>query len=410
MSKFAKRMHSMEKSAAVIRNLFGAMNDPEVISFSGGAIAQECLPVEIIHELTQDIMQREGRGVEALSYGPVMGVKDLREVVVSDLVRPKGVKLSVDNAMILSGGLEAMNLMCQVFIDPGDIILVESPTFVHSIEIFDMFQARCIAVETDENGMNMEDLEAKIKKYNPKMMYLIPTFQNPTGITLSLDRRKKAAQLASEYDIVLLEDDPYRDIRYNGVELPPVKAFDTTGHVVMANSFSKIFSPGSRLGYLVANERIINKLADAKSATNSHTSILPQIICAEFFKKGHYQEHHRNLCAVHRIRRDTMLDAIDRYFPEGTRRTQPDGGLFTWAELPKNINTTELLVEATTNPEVKVAYVAGEGFFTEGGGKGRNCMRLSFGAVPPEKIREGMAKLGKLLQTYESRYSFTVSS
>ncbi|RQD69987.1 MAG: PLP-dependent aminotransferase family protein [Tindallia sp. MSAO_Bac2] len=410
MSKFASRMKSMEKSAAVIRNLFGAMNDPEVISFGGGAIAKECLPVETIREITQDILQRDTRGVEALSYGPVMGVRDLREVVISDLIEPKGVMTTVENTMILAGGLEAMNLMCQVFIDPGDVILVESPTFVHSVEIFDMFQAKCIAVETDENGMNMDDLEEKIKKYNPKMIYLIPTFQNPTGITLSLERRKRAALLASQYDVVVLEDDPYRDIRYNGVELPPVKAFDATGHVVMANSFSKIFSPGSRLGYLVADETIMEKLADAKSATNSHTAILPQIICAEFFKRGHYPEHHRKLCSVHKVRRDAMLESIDRYFPMGTKRTSPDGGLFTWAELPQGLNTTKMLTEASTNPEVKVAYVAGEGFFTQGNGKGNNCMRLSFGAVPPEKIREGIEKLGNLLRQYEGKYSMKVGS
>jgi len=334
----------------------------------------------------------------------------LREVTISDLIEPKGVRTKVENTMILAGGLEAMNLMCQVFVDPGDVILVESPTFVHSVEIFDMFQAHCIAVDTDENGMNMDDLEEKIKKHNPKMIYLIPTFQNPTGRTLSLERRKRAALLASQYDVVILEDDPYRDIRYSGVELPPVKSFDTTGHVVMANSFSKIFSPGSRLGYLVAEEPIISKLADAKSATNSHTAILPQIICAEFFNRGHYPEHHKRLCAIHKERRDTMLSSIDRFFPEGTRRTNPEGGLFTWAELPAGLNTTELLVEATRNPEVKVAYVAGEGFFTEGNGKGNNCMRLSFGAVPPDKIQVGMEKLGYLLKKHDRKLPMSVGS
>lgn len=410
MPKFASRMKSMEKSAAVIRNLFGAMNDPDVISFGGGAIAQECLPVERIREITQDVLQRETRGIEALSYGPVMGIQDLREVAISDLIEPKGLPAKVDNTMIVAGGLEAINLMCQVFIDPGDVILVESPTFVHSVEIFDMFQARCIAVETDENGMNMEDLEEKIKKYHPKMIYLIPTFQNPTGRTLSLERRKKAALLASQYEVVMLEDDPYRDIRYSGVELPPVKAFDTTGNVVMANSFSKIFSPGSRLGYLVADEEIICKLADAKSATNSHTAILPQIICSEFFRRGHYPAHHQKLCEVHKERRDCMLQSIDEFFPEGTKRINPDGGLFTWAELPAGLNTTELLIESTQNPGVKVAYVAGEGFFTEGNGKGNNCMRLSFGAVPPKKIQLGIEKLGTLLKRYDRKVPMSVGS
>ncbi len=397
MAQFAQRMTTMEKSANIIRNLFGAMNDPEIISFGGGAPAKEALPIDIIREITNDVMRIDKRGVEALQYGPVMGLADLREVVVKDLLAPKGVKAKVDNVLITSGGLETMNLLCQLYIDPGDVILVESPSFVHCVEIFEMFQAKCIAVDMDDNGMVPEDLEAKIIKYKPKMVYVIPTFQNPTGRTLSLDRRQKIAELGSKYDVIILEDDPYRDIRYSGSDLLPIKAFDKTGHTVLANSFSKIFSPGSRLGYVLANDEITARLFDAKTATNSHTSMLPQVICAEFFKRGYYPAHHKMICDLYRERRDIMIECIDKFFPEGTKRTMPDGGLFTWAELPGGINTTELLTESTTNPEVKVAYVAGEGFFTEGGGKGNNCMRISFGGVAPEKIRTGMERLGKLI-------------
>lgn len=397
MSKFAQRMTTMEKSAGIIRNLFGAMNDPGIISFGGGAPAKEALPIDIVREITNEVMRADKRGVEALQYGPVMGLADLREVVVNDLLAPKGVEGNVDNVLITSGGLEAMNLLCQLYIDPGDMILVESPSFVHSVEIFDMFQARCIAVDMDDNGMVPEDLEAKIIKYKPKMVYVIPTFQNPTGRTLSLDRRQKIAELGSKYDVIILEDDPYRDIRYSGSDLLPIKAFDKTGHTVLANSFSKIFSPGSRLGYILANDEVTAKLFDAKTATNSHTSMLPQVICAEFFKRGYYPAHHKMICDLYRERRDTMIECIDKYFPEGTKRTVPDGGLFTWAELPGGINTTELLIESATNPEVKVAYVAGEDFFTEGGGMGNNCMRISFGGVAPEKIRIGIERLGNLI-------------
>ncbi len=397
MSKFAQRMITMEKSAGIIRNLFGAMNDPAIISFGGGAPAKEALPIDIVREITNEVMRIDKRGVEALQYGPVMGLADLREVIVNDLLVPKGVKGNADNVLITSGGLEAMNLLCQLYINPGDVILVESPTFVHCVEIFEMFQAKCIAVDMDDNGMVPEDLEAKIIKYKPKMVYVIPTFQNPTGRTLSLDRRQKIAELGSKYDVIILEDDPYRDIRYSGSDLLPIKAFDKTGHTVLANSFSKIFSPGSRLGYILANDEVTAKLFDAKTATNSHTSMLPQVICAEFFKRGYYPAHHKMICDLYRERRDTMIECIDKFFPVGTKRTFPDGGLFTWAELPEGINTTELLVESTTNPEVKVAYVAGEGFFIEGGGMGNNCMRISFGGVAPEKIRIGAERLGNLI-------------
>lgn len=397
MPKFASRMADMAKSAAIIRNLFGAMGDPEIISFGGGAPAREALPVDLVREIVNDVMWMEKRGVESLQYGSVPGLMDLREVVVDHLLTPKGIKASPGEVVITSGGLEVMNLMCQLYIEPGDVILVESPTFVQSVEIFEMFQARCVGVAMDDDGMVTEDLEAKIKKYQPKMIYVIPTFQNPTGRTLSLERRKKVAELGSEHDVIVLEDDPYRDIRYSGTDLAPIKSFDRTGHTVLANSFSKIFSPGSRLGYVLATPEIIAKVIDAKSATNSHTAMLPQVICAEFFKRGYYPEHHRAICELYRQRRDVMMECIDRLFPEGTKRTFPDGGLFTWTELPGGINTTDLLVESTSNPEVKVAFVAGEGFFIEGNGMGNNCMRISFGGVTSDKIRIGTERLGKLI-------------
>lgn len=397
MPNFAGRMKTMEKSAQIIRNLFGAMNDPNLISFGGGAPAKEALPIDIVREIANDVLTVGKRGVEALQYGGVMGLPDLREVVVRDLLAPKGIGAKAENILITSGGLEGINLLCQLYIDPGDVILVESPTFVHCVEIFEMFQAKCISVAMDDNGMITEDLEEKIRKHNPKLVYVIPTFHNPTGRTLSLERRKRIAELGSQYDVVILEDDPYRDIRYSGNELKPIKAFDETGHTVLANSFSKIFSPGSRLGYVLASDEVSAKLFDAKTATNSHTSMLPQVICAEFFKRGCYPGHHRMICDLYRERRDTMIECIDRFFPEGTKRTFPDGGLFTWAELPGGINTTDLLVEATSNPAVKVAYVAGEGFFIEGGGIGNHCMRISFGAVAPEKIRIGAERLGNLI-------------
>lgn len=396
--KYARRMENMENTANIIKGLFGAMSNPGMISFGGGAVAKEALPIEQTLAIAKDILGHDGSGAEALSYGSVRGIPQLRQAVTDHLLKPKGVDAHMEDILILTGGLEAMNLMCQVFIDPGDVILVETPTFVHSVEIFDMFEAKLIPVKTDEYGMDPDDVEKKIKEFDPKMVYVVPTFQNPTGITLSLDRRKKLAELGSKYDVIILEDDPYRDIRYSGEDLPPIKSFDNTNNTVLANSFSKIFSPGMRLGYLYASPEIISKAADAKSATNSHTAILPQMICAEFFNKGHYEDHLRKLCDIHRERRDAMLKAIDNHFPEGTKRTTPDGGLFIWVELPGKINTSELLKEATTNPEIGVAFIAGEGFFTEGGGKGSNCMRLCFSAVPVDKINLGIEKLGRLIK------------
>ena len=396
MPDFAKRMEYMAGSAEIIRGLFGAMNDPETISFGGGAPATDALPVEEIREIADDILRRESRGAEALQYGPVQGVRQLRGIVAEKLLAPKGVPASPDDILIVNGGLETMNLLCQVFINPGDVILCESPTFVHCVEIFEMFEARCIGCETDADGIVPEDVERKILEHHPKMVYVIPTFQNPTGKTLTAERREKLAELGSRYDVIILEDDPYRDLRYSGEELRPIKAFDRTGHTVLANSFSKIFSPGSRLGYVCADHRIIEKLMDAKTATNSHTSMLPQILCAEFFARGYFDRHLERLRAVHRERRDAMMAALEQYMPEGTRWVYPDGGLFTWVELPGNIDTTELLKEAAN---YRVAYIAGAGFFVGGTGAGRNCMRISFGNVTPEKIDIGMKRLGDLIRS-----------
>ena len=382
MPEFAKRMDYMAGSAAIIRGLFGAMNDPETISFGGGAPASDALPVEQMREIAADVLRRDSRGVEALQYGPVQGVRQLREIVAEKLLAPKGVAAAADDILIVNGGLETMNLLCQVFINPGDVILCESPTFVHCVEIFEMFEAKCIGCKTDDLGIVPEDVEKKILEYHPKMVYVIPTFQNPTGKTLPADRREKLAELGSRYDVIILEDDPYRDLRYSGEELKPIKSYDKTGHTVQANSFSKIFSPGSRLGYVYANHRIIEKLIDVKTATNSHTSMLPQIL--------------KKLCAVHRERRDTMMAALKENMPEGTKWVFPDGGLFSWVELPGDIDTAELLKEAAA---YKVAYIAGAGFFVGNTGEGKNCMRISYGNVTPEKIAIGMKRLGDLIKS-----------
>ncbi|MBQ1281778.1 MAG: PLP-dependent aminotransferase family protein [Oscillospiraceae bacterium] len=397
MQKYARRMDRMMETAAVVKGLFGALGDPELISLGIGAPAKEALPVDILREISNDILRTESRGIEALQYGPTVGIKDLREVIAEQLLAPKGVHVSPDQIMITVGGLEGISLTCELFIDPGDIILVEKPTFVHAVETFDMFEARCIGVEMDDDGMILEDLEEKIKKYHPKMVYVIPTFQNPSGRTMCLARRKRLAEIAAEYDVLVMEDDPYRDIRYSGEDLAPIKSFDTSGNVILGNSFSKIFSAGSRLGYLVASDaKMMEYMKDAKSALNSHTSLLPQILCAEFFKRGYFPAHHKMICDLYRERRDTMVESIRAYFPEGTKFVYPDGGLFTWAQLPGGLNTAELLKESVARPDVKVSYVAGEKFFTDGEPV-TNCMRLSFGAIPPEKIRTAVARLGAML-------------
>lgn len=397
MPQFAARMDAMANSALVMRRIFSAMNDPEIISFGGGAPANETLPVEQMRDIATEVLGRDQRGLEALQYGSVKGVADLRREIAHRLLAPKGITATQDDVLVTCGGLETMNMVCQLFIEPGDVILIESPTYVQVIEIFQMFEANCIPVDCDEQGMVMADLEAKIKMHQPKIIYVIPTFQNPTGKTLPLDRRRRIAELGSQYDVLVLEDDPYESLRYSGEALPAIKHFDETGHTVYAGSLSKVFSPGSRLGYAHATGEIMARLVDVKTATNSHSSMIAQVLCAEYFTLGLYEPNLQKAIALHKERRDVMMKTLEEYMPEGVSWVYPDGGLFTWVTVPDAIDTSDLLIEATN--DIKVAYVAGAGFFAEGGNKGRNTMRVSFGNVSPDKIETGIKRLADLIRS-----------
>ncbi len=395
MTEFARRIPNMQASASVIRQLFESMTDPETISFGGGAPAREALPVETIHDIANEVLTREKRGIQALQYGNPMGIPDLRQAVIEHLLLPKGLKAGMEEVLIVSGGIESMNLISQLYLEPGDVVLVEAPTFVQAVQIFQLFEATVIACETDDNGLVMEDVESKIKKYSPKMIYVIPTFQNPSGRTTSLERREALAELGSRYDLIILEDDPYSEMRYSGENLPPIKSFDQSGNTIFVNSFSKIFSPGSRLGYIYAKEEIIRKAYDVKTATNSHASMLAQVICAEFFNRGLYGPHLKMIRDIHRERRDVMMECIRSMLPaDEISAVYPDGGLFTWVELPHRVNTTSLLADALAQ---KVAYVPGREFFVEDKDNHDNCMRVSFGGVTPEKIRIGMERLSGVI-------------
>lgn len=396
MPKFANRMSYMQSSADVIRYLFEAMADPDVISFGGGAPAREALPVELVHEIALEVLTRDRRGVQALQYGNPIGIPDLRQAAIDHLLTPKGLKADLENVMIVSGGMENINLVSHLYLEPGDVVLVESPTFVQSVQVFRMFEARCIACETDDNGLVIEDVEAKIKKYSPRMIYVIPTFQNPSGRTTSLERRKAIAELGSRYDIVVLEDDPYCEMRYSGEDIAPIKYFDKTGHTIFAHSFSKIFAPGARLGFVFAEKEIIRKIYEAKTGTNSHTNVVTQILCAEFFNRGLFEPHLQGIRDIHRERRDVMMECVKLMLPAEVKSVYPDGGLFTWVALPGHVDTTPMLEDAKQH---KVAYMPGKEFFVEGQPIRNNCMRISFGGVPPEKIRAGMERLSEVIHS-----------
>lgn len=396
MLDFAQRVDTMKDSAKVMYDLFHAVTDPRTINFASGSPANETLPVDEVREIAMEVLQKDGRGFEALQYNNPTGILDLRKIVAEYLLPRRGIEgASPDEVLISTGGLEPLYYACQLFINPGDTLLVESPTFMHAVEMFKMFEANCVEVECDDEGMIIEDLKAKQEKYNARMVYIIPTFQNPTGKTMSLERRKAVAELANEKNFIILEDDPYVELRYSGEDLPAIKTFDTTDNVVYANSFSKIFSPGNRLGYIYAAKPIVDKAFDIKTATNSHTAVLPQILCAEYFMRGYYPDHIADARAFYLDKRDHALEYVKKYMPEGTKVNTPDGGLFMWLQIPSDkIDTRELLEAAK---EKLVAFVAGPGFYIDEG-KGLNELRMSYGHLSYEQLEKGISTLAELIK------------
>ncbi|HWK22086.1 MAG TPA: PLP-dependent aminotransferase family protein [Ureibacillus sp.] len=389
MYKFAKRMGEVSSSA--VREIFKAMADPEMISFGGGSPANESFPIPEIKEITDEILSK--KGPQILQYGITEGWAPLKEAYLKHIAHPKGIKGAPENVIITTGASQGIHLLADAFLDPGDVVLVESPTFLGVFSTFNKYFVKCIPVAMDEHGLIMEDLEAKIKEHNPKMLYTIPTFQNPTGRTLPLDRRQKVAELASQYNMIVLEDDPYCDLRYKGEALPAIKTFDETGHVVLLNSFAKIISPGLRVGTVLAEVDIIKTLTVAKQGADTHTANLTQAICAEFLERGLLPDHLKKINAMYAEKLDAMISSIEKYFPKGTKYTTPEGGLFIWVELPGNPDVLALFEQATS--EIKVAFVPGI-HFCKNPDDGIHHLRLNFSSSTPEKIEEGIKKLGEL--------------
>lgn len=392
MSSFAKRMDGI--SGSVIRELFKLMADPEIISFGGGNPAKESFPIKVVEEITNEVLEQNGAKI--LQYGTTEGYAPLRESYLEHIARPKGVVANVENVLTLTGSSQGIDLLTRVFTDPGDVILVESPTFLGALQTFHSYQANCVPMEMDDEGIVPEAVEEQIKKHHPKLLYCIPTFQNPSGKTLGLERRKAIAALAEKYDIIVIEDDPYGDLRYRGEAVPPIKTFDKTGHVVMLNSFSKILSPGLRVGCAVGTPEILRKMTIAKQGADTHTSNLSQAIADGFLRKGLLPGHLVDICPDYRVRLDAMLSGMDEFFPEGFKHTNPEGGLFVWGELPKNVDMPKLLARATS--EIKVAFIPGQYFFVDPSTMGLNTMRFNFSSATPELITTGLERLAKLVK------------
>ena len=384
--RFAHRFDQVTGSA--IREIFKIIAQPGMISFAGGNPSPNALPDEKVAELASCVLKQNGKQI--LQYGATEGYVPFLESL-SKYVRQQ-LGIDIDAVLPVTGSTQAMDLLCKALIDPGDTILVENPSFLGNLQCMKLYQANIIPVESDDNGLLPEDLEKKIKKYNPKMLYTIPTFQNPSGRTLSADRRKRVAELANMYHIVVAEDDPYRDLRYRGNPLPAIKSFDREGWVMFLGSFSKIISPGLRVGYIAGNQDIIRKCTVGKQSTDVHTANLNQAVVDQFLRQNLLPDHISAICAEYGAKMQLMLDELES-FPDGVRFTRPEGGLFIWVELPEKMDAAALLPKAI---EKKVAYVPGTHFCVDGGHA--NTLRLNFSNSTEEQIRNGMQALKEIIE------------
>lgn len=383
--RFAHRFDQVTGSA--IREIFKVIAQPGMISFAGGNPSPSALPDQMVSELASFVLEKDGKAL--LQYGATEGYPPFLESLKQYVEGQLGV--SVPAVLPVTGSTQAMDLLCKALIDPGDTILVENPSFLGNLQCMKLYQANLVPVESDEFGLLTDDLEEKVRKYHPKMLYTIPTFQNPTGKTLPESRRKTIAEIANRYGMIVAEDDPYRDLRYSGNSLRSIKSYDENEWVMFLGSFSKIISPGLRVGYIAGNADIIRKCTVGKQSTDVHTANLNQAIVDQFLRRGLLPDHIQKICADYGRKMDLMLKSLE-FFPDGVSFTKPEGGLFIWAELPGSIDAVKMLARAV---EQKVAYVPGTYFFVGGGHL--NTIRLNFSNSTPEQIKTGMTSLSEII-------------
>ena len=383
---FARRFDHVSGSA--IREIFKVIAQPGMISFAGGNPSLAALPDRQVAAIADEVMKTDGKTL--LQYGATEGYPPFRESLLHYI--NEHLNLHVDTVLPVTGSTQAMDLLCKALINPGDVILVENPSFLGNLQCMKLYEAKLIPVSSDQDGLIPEHLEALIREYHPKMLYTIPTFQNPTGLTLSLERRRQVAELAERYGIIVAEDDPYRDLRYSGEALPTIKSFDRSGWVVYFGSFSKTISPGLRVGYMAGDSSILRKCTIGKQSSDVHTANLTQAIVDQYIRRDLLPGHIQEICAGYSAQLNAMLNQL-RTFPEGVSCTQPDGGLFIWAALPEKINALSLLQKSI---EKKVAFVPGTHFYVNGGHE--NTIRLNFSNSTIEQIEQGMGILRSLVE------------
>lgn len=390
MVRFSKRLDLLDSSD--IGDLLKLIARPDIISFAGGLPAPELFPVEALKEAGMLVMEEMGR--VACQYASTDGLPALREKISQRMKDKNNINSTMEDVLITSGSQQGLDFAARVFVDEGDVILMESPSYLGAINAFKACEPTFVEVPTDDGGMVMEELEKILATTDRvKMIYVIPDFQNPTGRTWSLERRTQFMEVVNKYEIPVIEDNPYGELRFENESMPALKSLDTKGLVVYLGTFSKVMVPGFRLGWVCATPEILSKFNTIKQGADLQSATITQLQANKFLELNNLDDHVAKIKEVYRHRRDVMMDAMKTYFPKEAKFTYPDGGLFTWVELPDYINTKKMALQCL---EKKVAYVPGGSFFPCGGKE--NCFRMNYSCMSDEKIVEGVKTLAEVIK------------
>lgn len=390
-SLYSDRSKGMK--ASEIRELLKISQLPGVISFAGGLPNPKAFPVSIIKEISSELLEENGATI--LQYGQTEGLMELRELLAERLQKD-GIEADMDNILITVGSQEGLDITGKIFLNKDDVVLLGLPSYLGGINAFRAYRSKLEGIPLDDEGMAVGLLEEKILELERegkkiKIIYVIPTFQNPAGVVMPESRRKKLVEIAREHDLMIVEDDPYSKLRFDGDPVKPIKAFDE--NVIYMATFSKILSPGFRLAFIAAPKDVIRKMAIAKQSIDLCSPTITQFIAYEIIKRGLLDEHIPRIAEMYKKKRDIMINAMEEYFPDGCKWTRPNGGMFLWVRLPENVSTMEMFNDALRK---KVAYVHGKAFHVDG--SGTNTMRLNFSNPSDEEIKKGIKRLGEVIE------------
>lgn len=380
--------------ASEIRELLKLTTRPEILSFAGGLPAAELFPLEALGQVAKEVILEEGH--VALQYSPTEGFQDLREMIIAQRLNKVGIDATLEEICITSGSQQALDFVGKMFINEGDSVMVESPTYLGALNAFLAYGPQYLEIPLKSDGLDLDVLERMLQDgHKGKFLYTIPDYQNPSGITLSLEKRKKLMTLANKYDLIVVEDAPYAELVLSGEQLPPLKSMDPEGRVIYLGTFSKTFTPGLRIGWVVASNALINKFVQIKQGSDLQTSSLDQRIAARYMKQYHLDDHIDRIKVVYKKRRDVMIQTMKEHFHKDITFVESTGGLFTWVCLKEGLDTKKIMEEALTE---HVAFVPGVSFFASG--DQHNYMRLNYSCMPEDKIKLGMERLSKVLNAH----------